>query len=167
MDSNSFIAPHRQYYNISIVPTFWEKLNEFIKKGCIILIRQVYDEICVHDKEEDKDQLQKWIEDKFNCTFFDTFANLNIINNYRKIMNYIHANNKKYSQKALNVWANNKTADGWVIATAMINTNQYTVVSFESNRDNFNNPKIKNLANVFGVNCITLFEMMKKLGFVI
>jgi hypothetical protein len=39
----------------------------------------------------------------------------------------------------------------------------FSIVSFESNREDRNNPKIKIIANEFNVKCITLFEMMIQL----
>jgi hypothetical protein len=165
MDSNSFITPSRQYYQFSIAPSFWEQLSGFVEKKCIMLIRQVYMEICIQKEDEKKDELQKWVEKTFNYNFYDTYTDLDIINNYRKIMNYIQNNKEKYSYKALNAWAINKTADGWIIATAMTNVNKYAVVSFENGRESCNNPKIKTVASEFGVKYIDLFEMMNQLKF--
>jgi hypothetical protein len=164
LDSNSFITPYRQYYKFSIVPSFWEKLNYFAEKKLIVSIKQVYEEICIKNGKE-KDELQKWIENKFKCEFIDTYADLEIINNYKLIMNYLQANNKEFTPKAITIWANNKTADAWIIATAMTDKNKYIIVSFEGNRDNKNNPKITTIAKVFGIKCINLFEIMEQLNF--
>jgi hypothetical protein len=162
MDSNSFITPYKIYYKFSIVPTFWDKLNDFAKKKRIISINQVYNEICV--AKDNKDDLQIWFENVFKCDFINTYLDINIINNYKKIVNYLHLNKRSYTKNAVYAWSDNKTADGWLIATAMTNQD-YVIVTFENGRVNQNNPKIKNVANIFGIKCINLFEMMEQLNF--
>jgi hypothetical protein len=116
MDSNSFITPYRQYYNFSIVPSFWKKMEDCVKNNYIKTISQVKDEICVQQKQDKKDELQIWFEETFNCNVIETYKDKNIIDNYTTIMNKLQNNTDKYSGKAINIWSKNKTADGWIIS---------------------------------------------------
>jgi hypothetical protein len=166
MDSNYFITPRKVYYKFSVVPTFWKILNENAEKKKIVSIRHVRNELCPKSEITEKDELQMWIENEFKCEFINTYDDINIIENYREIMQYLESNPEKYSKLAINKWARNKTADGWIIATAMANKN-LIIVSFESEKNPKNNPKIKIVAKDFGLDCIDLFTMMESLKFTI
>jgi hypothetical protein len=164
MDSNSFINPYRNYYTFSFAPTFWDLLNLWAEKKVIKSISQVKREICHQIQEDKKDKLHLWFENDFKCEIIETFTDIKIIENYRKIMNYLHYQPGKYTPNAVRKWAVNKAADGWIIATAMTNK-KYIIVTFENDEYSKKEPKIPIVAKDFDVDCIHLFVMMNNLKF--
>ena len=45
VDSNSFVAPYRQYYAFDLVPIYWDELSKKADKGRIVLLDMVKAEI--------------------------------------------------------------------------------------------------------------------------
>lgn len=118
--------------------------------------------------EKGNDELFEWIlEQNFEeCTRLTQ----EIVGNYAKVMNYIR-NCGYYNERGLLSWAQNDVADPWVIATAL--AYRYTVVTFENSSAGLNvktktgRVKIPDVAAYFGVECVNLYEMMRRLKFVI
>ena len=159
LDSNAYITPHRNYYAGDIIPTYWDKLVPHISAKEIVLLDMVRAEI-----EKGQDSLAEWLlEQDFEICWH---ATPKIVQNYGQIMNYIQ-NCGYYNEKGLDSWAQNDVADPWIIASAM--ANGYTVVTFEQSVGNLTHMgiigkvKIPDVAKYFGVECISLFEMMRKL----
>lgn len=50
IDSNSFMAPYRQYYAFDLIPTYWDELSKRAESGRLVLLDMVKAEI---DKGED------------------------------------------------------------------------------------------------------------------
>lgn len=44
IDTNSFIAPYRQYYAFDFTRAFWEQLEQNINDGKIVMLDMVLDE---------------------------------------------------------------------------------------------------------------------------
>lgn len=65
-------------------------------------------------------------------------------------------------------WSREEVADPWIISSAAINN--YTIVTLEvssgslSDKNPNKRAKIPDVAKVFGVDTINLFEMMRRLG---
>lgn len=91
-----------------------------------------------------------------------------ILMNYGKVLQYVQ-NHPCYKQSALQEWSKASVADAWIIATAV--ACGYTIVTFEkavgnlSERNPSKNAKIPNVASEFGVSVVTLYDMMRTLGF--
>ena len=56
IDSNSFMAPYRQYYAFDLIPTYWDELSKRTESGRLVLLDMVKAEI---DKGED--DLAEWV----------------------------------------------------------------------------------------------------------
>ena len=56
IDSNSFMAPYRQYYAFDLIPTYWDELSKRAESGRLVLLDMVKAEI---DKGED--DLAAWV----------------------------------------------------------------------------------------------------------
>lgn len=162
IDSNSFIEPYRRYYQFSFASTFWRFLQNCIKTGNVAVLDLVYDEIGTGN-----DSLAEWIN-SFDLSVID-HREKNIITNYSIVLNHI-SKNPCYSSAAFDAWANAPVADPWLIATAMTDS-KYIIVTFEVPNKNLTETqktkkvKIPDVAAAMNVQCINLFDLIKKLDF--
>lgn len=164
LDSNCFITPSKLYYSFGLVPTFWECLKDNYKSQYLYIIDSVKSEICHETDEDNKDDIQKWVESEFNGNILQT-DDEEILENYQKVLNHVK-DSGIYKETAFSQWSNIQIADPWLIATAM--KYNYTIVTFEV-RDNINitnkikSAKIPNVCEHFDVKYCNLFDMMDKL----
>ena len=161
IDTNCFIKPYKQYYDFVFESDFWNELEKHIKKGSIILIKSVKDEIITS-----KDELSDWLKE-LNVKALSERNDAEIVKNYQKIMNYLN-DRSVFSQKAQEEWISHKIADPWVIATAMVKN--ATIITFEvksypNKKQQIENVKIPNIAEHFGIKTADLFYMMRVLEF--
>lgn len=163
IDANILIDSHRQFYHFDIAPSFWNQLGEKIIADKIILIENVTEEILVSEVEEEKDDIQLWLEGILEAVEIRATDTQEVINTYADIMNMIQQN-ERYESSALAQWADIKIADPWIIAFAKVH--KATIVTRETKiqgGQQLKKLKIPNVAEDYGVECIDLFEMMKRL----
>lgn len=162
IDANSFITPHLTYYPFDFAPSFWSQMEERISDGSIVILDMVKDEI-LHGN----DSLCEWMTSLNIRTYVD-HRMPDILRNYGKVLQYVQ-NHPCYKQSALQEWSKASVADAWIIATAI--ACGYTIVTFEkavgnlSERNPSKNAKIPNVASEFGVSVVSLYDMMRTLGF--
>ncbi|MBO4302790.1 DUF4411 family protein, partial [Methanosarcinaceae archaeon] len=160
IDSNSLIEPFNKYYPFEIAPRFWKLMKENINNGSVILLDKVRDELLNTNEEDD---LTQWVRSLPKERILD-HRDQNILAIYSHNMDYLNEN-KSYQQNSLAEWAKNDVADAWLIAASA--AYGYTLVTFEKGHNSFDqkNPskmaKIPEVANVFNVKTINLFDMMK------
>lgn len=161
IDANSLITPHLNYYPFDFAPGFWEQIEHPIKDGRIAVLDLVKDEIL-----QGNDSLKDWMTDLSIGTLID-HREPKILAEYASILQYIQQN-PCYKPSALQEWSNSKVADAWLIATASVYN--LFLVTFEARNTGLNsrNPskeaKIPDVAKSFGVETITLFQMIRDLG---
>ena len=166
VDANTFITPYKTYYSFDIAPPFWLFFKEHIETGNIAVINKVYDEVIKGD-----DELSKWLE---SLVFIQVdHRTPDVLSIYAQVMSHIQngisvTGKKLYNDKALNEWADNKCADTWLIAVAK--AKGYTLVTFERSNNSLgtstsSDPKIPDVALVFQVKCVSLYDMMRSLKF--
>lgn len=161
IDSNSFIAPYNQYYQFSIAKSFWDKMECHIENGEIAILDAVFEEINKGD-----DELSDWIKE-IDITNYISRKDPHIIKFYADVLKYIQESGY-YKNTALKEWARFDCADPWLVATAK--AYDLTIVTFEKKKVSLlkkqpsPQAKIPNIAEVFGVRCCTLFDMMKELS---
>ncbi|HIA3652971.1 MULTISPECIES: DUF4411 family protein [Enterococcus] len=166
IDSNAFITPHRNYYQFSFAPTFWELLNQHCSSGKIMTLDMVMGELCREKEDEKKDDMQIWLESSFTGIPVSSKTQ-DVLTNYAIVMNHLQIDDK-YLEDAAREWSDVKVADPWLIAVAK--TYGYTIVSFEkrmsiSSRNPTKRAKIPNICDDFGIKYCNLFDMMKVLKF--
>ncbi len=164
LDANAFIAPYRQYYAFDLVPAYWDAIKPFINSGRVLLVDLVKNEL-----DKGGDSLAKWLNDNEEITVIGR-ANNDVLMKYQQIIRYISSCGF-YTQNGIRVWSGTSIADPWLIAVAAVYG--YTIVTLEVPIDNLstknrtNKIKIPDVAKHFGVETITVFEMMRRLGVVI
>jgi len=161
IDSNSLITPFLNYYTFDFAPKFWKQIELYLKEETVVIMDVVYNEI-LKGEDELSDWLKLNLEEKLKCN------NLKIIENYSNVLNYINQNDCYMHSKSLSYWAPKEIADSWLIAAGK--AYNYTVVTFEkgykqlSPKQPVKKPKIPDVCEEFGVSCISLFDMMRKLS---
>lgn len=166
IDSNSLISPYRTFYQFELVPSFWNWFKKAYDDS-IYLVDKVRDELC-HAKGTSRDDLQLWIEN--NCLTKSKIilpnTDMDILSEYREVLNYV---NKApvYTQKSYDEWAKFDKADPWLIAIAK--ANDYTIVTMEERIGNLNpknpmskEPRIPDVCDALGVECINLYDLMRE-----
>jgi len=161
MDSNTFIAPFRTYYPFDFAPSFWKFLASNILSGNIVVLKKVYDEVL-----KGSDDLSLWIKG-LSMTSLD-HRTPDITSKVQDILTHIQTSTNLYNNKALTEWSDKNRADAWLVAAAMVH--DYKIVTFELPNSSLGtnvtgHPKIPDVASNFGVDCISLYEMMRNLGF--
>lgn len=162
-DTNSFITPYKTYYSFDFAPQFWRFIEEKMQNGNIVVLDKVYNELLDGD-----DDLCTWAKE---CDAFKVIEHKNpeILAKYSEVLEYIQVCGY-YNERALAEWADEKVADAWLIASAIVNG--YIVVTFESTSGGLNtsskssNPKIPDVCKHFNVGCVNLFTALRDLSFI-
>ena len=158
LDNDSLVVPYRSYYSFARVPAFWEFLEQESQKGIIVSSSMVLQEIEDGCKADDSpDELLIWARKQEGVLFLEPNDLIQQMN--RQIVDNV-INNKRFRpwwvQKFL------KGADIWLIAHAKVLGGR--VVTFEKSDPNAQSPKIPDIADQFGVRCITVFNMLDELN---
>lgn len=161
IDSNSFMAPYRQYYAFDLIPTYWDELSKRTESGRLVLLDMVKAEI---DKGED--DLAVWIGKQTGFKICN-HVTPEIISKYQDVLQYVQSCGL-YKEQALQAWAPAHIADPWLIAAAAVNN--YTIITAEVPSGGLSpkNPnkyaKIPDVAKAFEVRTNNLYYMMRQLG---
>ncbi len=159
MDSNSFMAPYRQYYAFDLIPTYWEEISKCTNSGRLVLLDMVKAEI---DKGED--DLADWISRQERFVICSHISP-EIIGKYQEVLQYIQTCGL-YKEQALQTWDIGDVADPWLIAAAAVNG--YTIITAEvpsgglSIKTPNRKAKIPDVAKKFGVRTDNLYYMMRQ-----
>jgi hypothetical protein len=159
-DSNVFITPFNQFYPFDFAINYWNFLKNKISARKIVILNKIFYEI-----SSQEDSLYEWIS-KFEDLIIDNTAK-NISSSYQSVIEYI-AKSEKYNDKALRKWSDNTKADAWLVAAAM--ANKSVIVSLELPQRSLgtnpaSNAKIPDVAKHFNIECINLYEMLRRLNF--
>jgi len=153
-DSNVFMQAKNLYYAFDIAPGFWNGVSECAKSGSIKSPTMVYNEIA-----KGGDELTSWA--KTVKLFVDPTKKVQ--ETFSKIAEYVVHNGTFHpAQAALFL----KGADAWVISSAIaddgIVVTHEKLVGADSTK-----VKIPNVCKQFGVDCVTCYEMIRRLGIVL
>ena len=157
IDTSVLIQAHRNFYAFDLVPSFWDKLKEYIKNKNVLLIDQVKKEI----EEQKEDLLTNWLKNEFDKNDFVSTDSKNVKDQYDEIINWIQ-NNPQFNDEAKADFANG--ADGWLIAYAKVN-DCIVVTQEKFHPDIRRKVPIPNVCKEFEVEYINLFEMLRRLRF--
>lgn len=153
LDTNSISHAWRSYYR-DIFPGFWERFDELAHVIAVVSVRAVRAELA-NDRRVDRSV--GYLEN-LNPGFFATPTA-----NERALVSEMAVNARLSS--ANNRWAskNNADADPYLIAKARI-SNVHTIVVTEENQDPIRTAGIPYVSRYYGVDCINLHEMLRRLG---
>lgn len=169
IDTNSLIDASIKWYNPAVFKSLWPKLSNC---NDIFLTEQVCNEI------KSPDMLVKWV-DSFNKQRIIK-VDQQAVNEYRNVINRI-VKLKYWTESGISQWTASPTkADPWLIAMAIVHNCTIVTMDGITNRigqsrkirglPNKNSPssvepKIAPVANLFGIETITIYELLVKLKF--
>lgn len=162
IDTNCLITAKNSYYPFDFASGFWDQLKNHINSGEILIHQAVYDELGKYE-----DELTLWLKDNITATRVKA-NDIETMNNFSQILVHIQ-NCGLYKNSAYQNWSRSGVADPILIASAV--THGYVLVTNEvksggrSKDRPSKNPKIPDVANDFEVECVSLFDMMRSLGF--
>ncbi len=154
LDTNSFVRPYREAYRFATAPRFWEFLEQQSKEQVIASSKLVLQELA----NDDPDELGVWAKQQEEVLFLvPTEA---VQQAFRQIAESVK-NNKQYKVYWVHKFLGG--ADPWIIAHAKALGGR--VVTFEKPEPQAKRPKIPDVAEPFGVKCISLWDMLTELKF--
>jgi Domain of unknown function (DUF4411) len=158
LDADVLIQAENTLYAFQIARPFWAFLIREAKAGRICSSTRIYKEILQYeDKEND---LVKWAKENKTSGLFAE-PEKTVQEAYTEIANHV---TERYRDRPAKAAEFLKGGDGWIIAHAVCDSG--TVVSHENRLDSTClTPKVPNVCHNFGVGCIALPTMLKKLKF--
>ena len=148
LDSNAFIEPWTRRYPIDLFPDYWESLEEMGDSGIVLATEEVLKEL-----EKIDDGLKVWAKARpviFRALDEPTQENvLTVLAEYPRLID---------SKK------NRSMADPFVVAQAM--TSESIVVTEEIAAPGSKSPKIPDVCNHFGIECVDVLTFMRNEGMI-
>lgn len=163
LDSNTFITPFRNYYSIRYFPSYWQWLKDTFQQNAerLILPEIVYLELIAGGQE---DNLSTWVKDNLSSLVYADYRQSPIFwERYAEVLDYIH-NSGLFKEPGRSNWDSLNKADPQLVALASING--WKIVTFEERVHNLSpknpmkkEPKIPNIADHFGAECVNVYEL--------
>jgi hypothetical protein len=122
VDSNFFIQAHRDTYPLDVAFSFWNKVRELAFAGKIISIDKVKDEI--FDKN---DALEAWCKQNLPDDFFKDTSE--VLGEYQHVIAWAVSKSNHYLPNALNEFLSADEADAYLVAYALYDVNNRTIVT--------------------------------------
>jgi hypothetical protein len=158
VDSNFFIQAHRDTYPLDVAFSFWNKVSQLARESKIISIDKVKNEI--YDKN---DNLEAWCRENLPDGFFKETSE--IMAEYGQVSAWAVSKSTHYLPAALNEFLDADEADAFIIAYALADSSERTIVTQEVSRPEMKNKiKIPEPCNALNVRFIKVIEMFRELG---
>jgi hypothetical protein len=163
IDADAFIQTHNGLFGIDIALPFWKFIDEQSKVGVVKSSMRVYEEVI--KKDSSGDPLAKWVKNRKNSGLFvNPATDKTVQDKVREINDWVYSYYVGKFKNHLKVQKFLSGADVWIIAHACCSSG--VVVSHESRADkNSQQPKIPNVSTRFGVECVNMPEMLRRLKF--
>lgn len=158
VDSNFFIQAYRATYPLDVATGFWNKVKELAKEGVIFSIDKVKNEL--YDKN---DELEKWCKTFLPENFFKDTSNK--LYEYSKVISWAISKSDHYLPHAINEFLDTDEADAFIVAYALSEINNITIVTQEvSDPKRKNKIKIPEPCIAFNINYLNMIGMFRQLG---
>ena len=160
LDTNFFIQSHHESYPLDVATSFWSKVKMLAHNQKFISIDKVEEEI--YKKE---DEIKQWCVKNLPDIFFRDTETTQIILQYRKVINWANSMRSHYTDKAIEEFSEYKRADAWLVAVALTEKNNLTIVTYEKSAPQAKNKiKIPDVCNHFGSKWMNVVEMFRQIG---
>lgn len=157
IDSDSLIQPSKEAYSFTLVPQYWDFLQQKARQGIVGSPEIVLQELEGSDPTK-QDDLEVWAKQLKGVMFLPPDQKTQAA--YADVANWVQ-NNNRFAQQHIAPFLTK--ADGWLVAYAKACGGQ--IVTFEKPAPLAKKPKIPDVADHFDVKCITLWTMLKELNF--
>lgn len=156
LDANIFISAHRMTYPLDVAVSFWKKLKELADADIIFSLNNVKEEIF-----NNQDQLKTWCKNNLKDGFFKKSESA--ISEYQIVVKWA-ASMKHYKPSAISDFLSSKGADAFLVAFALSDADNITIVTYETSRpEGKNRIKIPEPCNHFGIRYLTPIEMFREI----
>jgi hypothetical protein len=150
--------PHRGPYRFRTVPQYWDFLKQKAEEGVIGSPELVLDLELTSSNPAKADDLERWARPLRGILFLpaDDATQLK----YRDVCEYVETN-PRFKPHWVAPFLDK--ADPWLVAYAAALGGR--VVTFEKREPLARKPKVPDIAQHFGVQCINVWDMLAELGF--
>lgn len=156
VDSNFFIQAHRAIYPLDVAFSFWNKVGELAKKGNIISIDKVKNEIY-----QNEDDLKVWCQNTLPNSFFKDTSG--VLSEYGSIATWANSMSHHYKPAAIAEFLEADEADAWLVAYSL--NQNIPLITYEKSEPNSKKKiKIPDVCIQFGVNYLNTIDMFRHLG---
>lgn len=145
------MTPSRGPYRFATLPKFWEFIESKAAERVIASSEIVLDELLRGD-----DELAEWAKRQQGILFMSPGQAVQKV--FRQVAENVKNNNRYAAHHVASFLSG---ADPWVIAHAKASGGR--VVTFEKPEPASSKPKIPDVANEFGVECINLWDLITEL----
>ena len=157
LDADSFITPSRGPYRFSVLPPFWDYLEQKAQEQIIGSPEIVLTLELIGSDPKKADELEIWAKQQQGILFIPPNKSVQTV--YSEVVESV-THNSRYVIYEVQLFLSG--ADPWVIAYAKALGGK--VVTFETTKPLQKKPKIPDVAATFGVRCISLWDMLTELG---
>lgn len=161
IDSNVFIEAHRGMLPVDVAISFWNKIKELGVENKIFSLDKVKDEIF-----KNTDDLKQWMKQSLRKDFFLQTTS-EILDKIQDIVLWT-TNNNFYTKKAKEIFLRMDTADIYLVAFGIFDTDT-TIVTRETtkltnSKDVLGKISIPDVCKHFNIRCIQPAQMFRELG---
>ena len=151
LDTNVFIEARNRYYAFDICPGFWDWLTDEEDRGRVLTIDAVRDELAGRE-----DDLAAWMRGR-RTSFFES-PDAAVLPPLATLATWVRA--QRYRPSAVAEFL--ASADYYLVASAM--ARRHTVVTHETPSDAIKRVKIPEPCIAHGVEVVSPFTMLRRLG---
>ena len=152
LDTDSFVVPNRGPYRFATIPKFWEFL---VQKAAEQVIAS--SELVLQELIGGGDELETWAKRQQGTLFLP--PDQAVQRAFSQVATSVQTT-QRYAPEHVTRFLSG--ADPWLITHARALGDR--VVTFEKPEPNSKKPKIPDVANVFGVHCIDIWDMLTALN---
>jgi hypothetical protein len=157
LDSSLFITAEKTMFAFDINASFWGWMSDALDKGTVGAPKKVYEEVVENVRKED--ELVRWVKARRKCGLCIE-PDANVLAALKKVTAYVFEDGGRYKPAFAIHFV--KGADPWIIAYAM--AHKGVVVSQETDgQPTANRVRIPDVCEHFGVECIKVWDMLRKL----
>jgi hypothetical protein len=154
LDANVFIQAHQRFYSFDICPGYWNALLHHHSENRICSVDKVRDELAAGG-----DILWDWARETFGTDAFHDSAVA--AQEFGGMASWVMAH-PHYRPAAQSKFMS--TADGWLAAFAKVQGQILVTLEESAAADTKKRVPLVNLCEAFGVQTITPYEMLRRLG---
>ena len=156
-DADSFVTPSRGPYRFSVLPQFWDYLEQKAHEQIIGSPEIILTQELMGSDPKKADELEIWAKRQQGTLFIPPDKSVQVV--YSEVVESV-TQNSQYAIYEVQKFLSG--ADPWVIAYAKALGGK--VVTFETPQPLARKPKIPDVAVAFGVRCISLWDVLTELG---
>lgn len=158
LDANTLMQARRSFYPFDICPGYWDALVWHAEVRAVCSIDRVAAEI-----QRGHDDLWPWAAERFGADKFLSTDTPEVTRWFAEMTNWVQAQ-PQFLDYAKAEFSSEEGADGWLAAYAKSIGNGVVVTLEKSDPMVKKKVPLPNVCDAFGVEPITPFEMLRRLG---